>query len=224
MGQPTYFKHFPEVNYRFSEPGKRETSLVAKDIMIRHIIIDEIMSNTATFYEYIWQDEDRPETVAYDYYGSEGYYWVVLLSTNTYDPYYDFPIPRFSFDKYLTQKYSYLQSDADEWFNDMVSGNVSPTVRNEVIGSFADGGSFYKADTLILFLQSEHRIHHYEDDEGNIVSSNDPSASRSISFYDMEYFENEEKRKVKLLDRRYLSQFVSEAEDKMKKIAKDNRI
>lgn len=56
-------------------------------------------------------------------------------------------------------------------------------------------------------------IVHYENENGYIVDEDYPVAKRKpVSAYDLEYNENESKREIKLLRRRYMKQFLTDLE------------
>lgn len=71
-------------------------------------------------------------------------------------------------------------------------------------------------------IYAKQTIHHYEDLKGAVIDFTNytqlPEAERrKVTIYDWEYSENEKKRRIRLLDPKYLSQIESEANAIMKK-------
>ena len=48
----------------------------------------------------------RPEDIAYYYYGSTDYTWLIYLANNIVDPYHQWPLSQENFNKYLIEKYA----------------------------------------------------------------------------------------------------------------------
>jgi hypothetical protein len=91
-----YFDQFPIINYNGYQ---------ARDLSRRNRLLPVSISNPYLFLPYTITDEDRPEDIAYYYYGSTEYTWLVLLANNIIDPYHDWPLKEDDFHKYLIKKY-----------------------------------------------------------------------------------------------------------------------
>lgn len=107
-----YFEKFPFINYPYY--GKLvEIDLNSNliefmttiDMNIRFTIQDTVLNNKFAYYEYEWKDDDTPNTVAYHYYGSQYYDWVVMLSNQATDWVYDFPMKSEILESYIESKY-----------------------------------------------------------------------------------------------------------------------
>lgn len=92
-----YFKEFPLTNY---------SNTLSRNIILKSAIVKSIMDKASVFYNYIIQEGYRPDMVAYEEYGSSDYDWVVYLSNNLVDPYYDWPIDGKNFKAYIEAKYN----------------------------------------------------------------------------------------------------------------------
>ena len=68
-----YFADFPVIEYG----GK-----VARDIMARPKIKDQIMNSPASFYDYVIEDGQRPDQIAYLYYDDPQLVWLIFLANN----------------------------------------------------------------------------------------------------------------------------------------------
>lgn len=92
-----YFDKVPNINYL----GRN-----VKDISRRVSFMKRTISNPFVFLPYTVEEGDRPEDIAYYYYGSTDYTWLVYLANNMLDPYHDWPLSQENFDQYLIQKYT----------------------------------------------------------------------------------------------------------------------
>lgn len=91
-----YFKNFPLVFYN---------NVKLRNIMLKTNIIREIFLKDTNFYTYEVTDGQKPTTVAFDYYGSVDYTWLVLMSNQIIDPYFDWILSNEEFDSYIIKKY-----------------------------------------------------------------------------------------------------------------------
>src|SRR5690606_19009921 len=79
------------------------------------------------YYDYVIKDGERPDTIAYDYYGSSTYSWLVLLSNNIYDQYFQWPRSYREFYDYLKAKYGYvyeLKSEVHHYIYEGIEGDT----------------------------------------------------------------------------------------------------
>jgi len=54
---------------------------------------------------YAIKDGEAPDTVAFNYYSDPSYAWLVLLSNNIIDPYFEWPLSVYDFEKFINKKY-----------------------------------------------------------------------------------------------------------------------
>lgn len=92
-----YFDNFPTVKY---------DGIEVRDITRRKKFLQNNLNNPFVFLPYTIKDNDRPEDIAYYYYGSVDYTWLVLLPNNIIDPYHQWPLSDDNFDKMLMTKYA----------------------------------------------------------------------------------------------------------------------
>jgi hypothetical protein len=92
-----YFDKFPIISYN----GRNMRDLTRRVNFIKKSIDDPYI-----FLPYTVEDDMRPEDVAYYYYGSTEYTWLVYLANDIIDPYHQWPLSQEKFDAYLINKYS----------------------------------------------------------------------------------------------------------------------
>lgn len=97
-----YFQYQNRIDYTFDT-----TTVVLTDITERAKIAERLAQYTTAMYDYIIQDEQRPDTVAELVYGDVRYTWIVLLVNNIISL-YDWPLTTKEFGEYLIQKYGSL--------------------------------------------------------------------------------------------------------------------
>lgn len=95
-----YFKNHPIITYN---------GLNIRNLMLNAQLTKAVLGSTTTFLPYTVQEGDTPTTVAYDYYGSVDYTWLVLFSNSIIDPYSSWPKTQEQFDEFLIKTYGDIQ-------------------------------------------------------------------------------------------------------------------
>jgi len=108
-----YFEQFPIINYDGTN---------MRDITRRVNFLKRSLTNPYVFLPYTIEEGLRPEDVAYYYYGSVEYTWLVYLANNIVDPYHEWPLSQEKFDAYLINKYKEQSGrtgyDVIDWLRD----------------------------------------------------------------------------------------------------------
>lgn len=97
----------------------------------KRIIMFELSKNNIVAYEKYWVSEgEKPEHVAFKYYGDVGYHWIVLLANDIINPYYDWPMSDKELKTYIDRKYGVNQANqihhyvASEYSTDLPPGTI----------------------------------------------------------------------------------------------------
>lgn len=175
-----YFKNFPVVQY-----GQH----ALRNIILKSKIGKDLIQSYDAFYPYTIKTGETPTSLAYDYYGSVEYVWLIFLVNDIVDPYYDWPMSDDIFQEYITNKY----------------GSVTEAM------NLARGAYYRNANYSYWMTKTT-----YEN-----ISSTERTGWTVVSNYDYELYKNEEKRKIKLLDRSIAPDVSFELERTLKKV---NRI
>ncbi len=171
-----YFTKMPVIAYDFNGDG---VQTVITDISHRARIRKILKNNLFVYYEYNLQDGDKPEDIAFKYYGDSNYFWVVMFSNDIYDRFYDWLMTYDDLNAFIISKFGDIRT-------------------------------------------AKQATHHYEDGSGNeidfktYIDVGDPSII--VSQYDYYYLLNESKRKIKLLDAKYLGKVEQELTDLMNQL------
>lgn len=111
MSQKDFFSKLPTIQYPYRGKlvdGNENNSvdyIECTDLTIRFQLASKILTNRLSAYPYRWKDEDRPDTIAFLYYGHEKYHWVVLLSGSVFDWIHELPMPDNELRQFMENKY-----------------------------------------------------------------------------------------------------------------------
>lgn len=98
-----YFSYFPQGYYDLL--GDKNPKIVT-DLMRRVKIRSKVINEASLYDLYDVQDGDTPESIAFKWFGDANLHWVILITNNLTDRYYQWPLTQEQFDNYLTSKYS----------------------------------------------------------------------------------------------------------------------
>ena len=172
----TYFNQFPLMAYDVK--GDKNYKLVT-EIIKRVKIRSAIKDGLVIFDKYDVKYGENPEDIAFKYYDNAKLHWVVLLTNNITDRYYQWPLTDPQFQLFLTDKYGAGSEDAIHHYEiTKSSGITTPQGPNDY----------------------SHKVE---------VNSDEDNAS-SVSNREYEEREQDNKRSIRLLDKRYLNEFIEE--------------
>ena len=99
----SYFSKFPLLAYDIK--GNKVRKLLP-DILRRVKLRASIKSGGMLFDKYDVKEGEKPEDVAFKWFGDPELHWVILMTNNVTDRYYDWPMNQTQFAEYLNDKYS----------------------------------------------------------------------------------------------------------------------
>lgn len=99
-----YLEYFPRIYYD-AERKKISNYQIVTDITFRLAIIKDILANISAYYYYTVRDDETPEILAENIYGSSEAHWIILYANEIYDPQYDWPLSTKAFRNYMVNKY-----------------------------------------------------------------------------------------------------------------------
>ena len=108
-----YFARFPMMVYDVK--GNKDYKLLP-DILRRVKIRSGLRSGSFMFDNYDVKDGERPEDVAFKWFGDAQLHWVILMTNNVTDRYYQWPLTQPQFQEHLTDKYGAGSEDATHHF------------------------------------------------------------------------------------------------------------
>ena len=105
----SYFDKFPLMAYDMAGNGVYK---LLPDILRRVKLRSGIRTGSFLFDNYDVSDGERPEDIAFKYYGDAELHWVILMTNNITDRYYQWPLTQPQFAEHLTDKYGAGSEDA----------------------------------------------------------------------------------------------------------------
>ena len=124
-----YFSRFPLMAYDVK--GDRNFKLLP-NILKRVKLRSGLRSGSFLFDNYDVKDGERPEAVAFKWFGDARYHWIILMTNNVTDRYYQWPLTQPQFQEHLTDKYGAGNEDATHHFEKTTdSGKTSSSGPND---------------------------------------------------------------------------------------------
>ena len=104
-----YFQRFPLRVYDMK--GDKVYKLLP-DILRRVKLRSGIRAGAFEFDNYDVKDGERPEDVAFKWFGDSEYHWVILSTNNITDRFYEWPMTQPQFQEFIEDKYGVADIDA----------------------------------------------------------------------------------------------------------------
>jgi hypothetical protein len=98
----SYFSKFPLTAYDIKG---NEVRKLLPDILRRVKLRSLIKSGGMLFDKYDVKEGEKPEDIAFKWFGDPELHWVILMTNNVTDRYYGWPLNQVQFAEFLTDKY-----------------------------------------------------------------------------------------------------------------------
>ena len=105
----SYFSQFPLMAYDMA--GNKQYKLLP-NILRRVKLRAGLRSGAFLFDNYDVKDGERPEDIAFKWFGDAEYHWIILMTNNITDRYYQWPLSQPQFQEHLKDKYGAGSEDA----------------------------------------------------------------------------------------------------------------
>ena len=105
----SYFSKFPLMAYDVKGDNKHK---LLPNILKRVKLRSGLRSGTFLFDNYDVKDGEKPEDVAFKWFGDARYHWIILMTNNITDRYYQWPLSQPQFQEHITDKYGAGSEDA----------------------------------------------------------------------------------------------------------------
>ena len=186
-----YFSKVPDFEYVSRLPGATIGDYVTvKNLFKRGAIEEDILNNLAFQTKYKIIGDDRPDNVAYDFYGSSTLDWLVLLCNNIVNIQTEWPLLQNDFDRFLLDKYgSYDKLNETHHYETQEIKNSKDVV-------IVPKGLQCASDYTVTYYD-------YNIDQEKIVLSKD--CTTAVTNYEYESEIEDNKRNIYLIEPRYIS-------------------
>ena len=133
-----YFDRFPLMTYDVKGDGKYK---LLPDILRRVKLRSGLRSSAFIFDKYDVKDGEKPEDVAYKWFGDAELHWVILMTNNITDRYYQWPLSQPQFQEHLEDKYGLANIDAVHHYEiPQTSGPTSSRDDSHMVECNSDDG------------------------------------------------------------------------------------
>ena len=178
----SYFSRFPTMIYDIKGNGNYK---LLPDILRRVKQRAAIKQGQFVFDNYDVVDGEKPEDIAYKWFGDAELHWIILMTNNITDRYYQWPMTQPQFAEFLTDKYGAGNEDSAHHYEvTQDSGRTSGQGPNDY----------------------SHKVE---------VNSDTDNAT-TITNREYEERQQDKYRSIRLLNQRYVSDFISEFDNLIK--------
>lgn len=194
-----YFSQLPDFEYVSRLPDSKISDYnPVKNFFMRGKLREDIFQNVAVFTKYEVKGDDRPDNVAFEFYGDANLDWLVLTCNNIINVYDEWPMTQFNFENYLLDKYdNYETINATHHYE-------TTEVKNSKGVVIVPAG---------LEVDSDYSISFYDEQiEGMTIVS---SPVTEITNYHYEEKLQQNKRNIFLLKARFLNVVKDDLEEMM---------
>jgi hypothetical protein len=228
----SYFSKFPQY---ITNAGDRK-NVVITDFFRRVSHGNKFQEYSVFLLPYLVLDGETPEMVSNKFYNNPLYHWVILLINGITDPRTEWVMTDRQLNAVMFQKYDFAITvpDVTKYSkNDVVtSSNNGAFVVKEVgsttirLRSTKGAITLATTDTLtnvtknlslsmLSIVDPLEHIHHYVDSTTNLVIDYDNTNPHLVAISNFEYEQdvNEKKRIIKVLDVKYVNEFVKDFEN-----------
>lgn len=201
----TFFRNFPVTI------GHKNVLLT--DITAR-IDFDKFhwLKHPDSYYDYIYKDGDKLDSIADRYYSDPNLYWVILVSNGILNPYFELPLLPSQFDKYLLKKYRDKAINAGMTAFKYVTEVYDEDFSYQKIVTIKDSntGEIVSQDYFILDKTSYDEVIEYTSEftSNKVKYLYKVEKNIPIPIYEWEYELNEKKRNIKILKKELINDAI----------------
>ena len=186
-----YFNKLPNFEYVSRLPNaKIGDYITVKNFFKRAALEEDILDNVAFHTKYKIRGDDRPDNVAYDFYGNSNLDWLVLTCNNIVNIQSEWPLLQNDFDRFLLDKYGSYEA-----LND-THHYKTQEIKNSKDVIIVPGGLQCSSDYSVTYYD-------YNTGQEKIVLSRD--CTTAVTNYEYEAELEDYKRNIYLLEPRYLN-------------------
>ena len=193
----SYFRQLPNLSYP-SLANDRSSVYdyqVVKNFFKRAVMRDDVFNQVIAFEKYSVQGDERPDQIAYDFYGDSGLDWVILTTNNMIHVRDEWPMGQQDFLTYLNEKYTAQElSNVHHYETKIVRDSRGRLIQPEGL-IVSEGHSVTFLDNGVLRTESSLTL---------------------VSFLDHETNLNDNKREINILRSEFLTIFLDDVKNIMK--------
>ena len=197
-GSPnSYFRQLPQLDYP-SLSNDRKSAYdyqLVKNLFKRAVLRDDVFNDVTNFEKYSVEGDERPDKVAYDFYGDSGLDWIILTTNNIIHVRDEWPMSNRDFLTYLNQKYT-----SEELSN--VHHYETREIRDESNTLIQPAGVRVKSDYSVTYVEND--------------TVKTESSIKMLTFLEHETNLNDAKRNINILKPDYVEIFLRDIKEIMR--------
>lgn len=153
-----YFDKLPTITYN---------NYLAKNILARARLSDKVRSSKTSFLPYEIEEGDRIDILSNMYYDDPGYTWLVWLTNNHVDPFYDQPLDYNDFIDFIVQKYGSYELAARKiyYYRNNWYDNTTVSITTQAFNALSNSTQKYYEPVLNNTLQVAKYVRKRQDDK-----------------------------------------------------------
>ena len=196
-----YFSKVPNFEYVSRLPdAKISDYITVKNLFKKGAIVPDILDNLALHTKYKIVGDDRPDNVAFDFYGDSELDWLVLACNNIINIQNEWPMLQNDFDRFLLDKYgTYANLNTTHHYE-------TQEVKNS-------------QDVIIvpkeLQCESDYKVTYFDSNVSRLVTVNSDDCTTEVTNYTYEERIEDAKRNIYLLKQQYVSIIRDDMEEAM---------
>lgn len=205
---PNYFNYFPKVKYK---------NKAAIDISRKSQFVESALKNTTLLLPYTVREGERPEDIAFDYYGTIDYYWIILMANDIQNYYTDWVMDDQTLHKYIANKYAKISGETGAA---VLSWTQNQKILENILYYLDEDGNETSVDTLIIdrVPAQYHNLRKTREGQRFIIENfmDNVEGYTPLRIYDYENINNENKRKISLINRIYVEDTIADFKRSMR--------
>ena len=225
MGYPTYFSEFPNIKYpyKINKAGVVDTFTI-KDFFHLLVLRDEILAEDTIYDPFTINNGERPDQIAYELYGDEALYWIILQVNDIVDVHNEWPLSSYELEEYIVKKYGSIEAANDVHHYETIqtyddAGNLVLPGRGGL--SPLDRGGVAKSGLIVPENYTfTYQLYPGRQERRTLSGSTGRyAACTPISNRLYEHDMNENKSQIWILQKKYLSKYLAEVYNYTSKIS-----
>ena len=195
-----YFSQLPDFEYVSRLPDAKISDYIqVKNLFKKGKLREDIFQSVAIFEKFQIKGDDRPDNVAFDFYGDSNLDWLVLACNNVINIQSEWPLRQTDFDRYMLDKYG----DYDTLFNGAHHYETTEIKDGNGIVVMPAG---LRTDSTFAFSYTDSR---------SDTLFNLSNIAKAVTNYEYESQLEDDKRNIFLLKSRYLNIIRDDLEEMM---------
>jgi len=181
-----FFSKHPKILYDIQKNNK---PITVQNPLVRYKLLDILKPKTTLYYSYTVRDGQTPQFIAHRYYGDETLDWVIFVVNDVIDPQYDWPLNYDDLLNFIRNKYGSIETAMSTVHHYEQIVQTSSVLFDETV-----------VPEIVVQVDS------------TTYNSLPASERRSVDSFEYETNVNDNKRKIKVLHKDFLTRFLNEAQ------------